>query len=796
MTFEPGFVEIIRSKGLPQFYTLLSLLTSSTSLAVYALLLILAYHVSNFLDYPVLFPPEYIWNCLVYIVPSRLIFALDVWLQNSGGREGQGEEHKPGARGHAAKSQVMRRMLGLDGAGVLTTLQRARGLSGLSSSIKAQSADSLPGLGNWDNSCYQNSILQGLASLPSLSNFLNQSGHRAGAHSTKDALLELMEKLNDPSNMGHRIWTPPALKNMSSWQQQDAQEYYSKVLDEVERDVAQAAKVRPGNIGLKVMASLILDGSKDQAECKVDDVKKVKSTNSEKPSSFDKIPDELLSFIARNPLEGLQAQRVGCLQCGYVEGLSLIPFNCLTVPLGKEWMYDIRACLDDFTALEPINGVECAKCTILRNRQQLERLLAQPPSQILGENVKGPPGLTEALRISFEERLEIVNQALANKDFSDSTLSKKCQIPTKGRVSTTKSRQAVIARPPKALVVHVNRSVFDELSGMQSKNYASVRFPKILDLTPWCLGAHPKETGKELDEETWVVDPAVSMLPDNITEDLATYGDCLYQLQAVITHYGRHENGHYICYRKSPHSSKRKDDPASEDGETWWRLSDDEVARTSEEDVLGQGGVFMLFYERLEQQAAPPQELGNAASKIKQPAVLEVELDREPTEADTALKLVTLDGLDPEESIIIPMTQAMDLAPESPASITSPSISSSPPSQSITNTADSTSNATNLSMNLTKPSTSSPITFDPIPVLPPTTTLSPPPSSTSPSPPSNQHPSPEPQSDISRTPSPIILKENTNTTPPMRTAPPRSGRGSVSRANKKMGMGASMVQAN
>ena len=36
---------------------------------------------------------------------------------------------------------------------------------------------------------------------------------------------------------------------------------------------------------------------------------------------------------------------------------------------------------------------------------------------------------------------------------------------------------------------------------------------------------------------------------------------------------------------------KHKDD--------WWRLSDDDVCKVDEEDVLDQGGVFMLFYERV-----------------------------------------------------------------------------------------------------------------------------------------------------------------------------------------------------
>jgi ubiquitin carboxyl-terminal hydrolase 1 len=81
----------------------------------------------------------------------------------------------------------------------------------------------------------------------------------------------------------------------------------------------------------------------------------------------------------------------------------------------------------------------------------------------------------------------------------------------------------------------------------------------------------------------------------------------VYELRAVITHFGRHENGHYIAYRKHP--AGKSDREAVDDGnekesetqtEKWWRLSDDEVSQVSEDEVLDQGGVFMLFYDLVE----------------------------------------------------------------------------------------------------------------------------------------------------------------------------------------------------
>jgi hypothetical protein len=77
----------------------------------------------------------------------------------------------------------------------------------------------------------------------------------------------------------------------------------------------------------------------------------------------------------------------------------------------------------------------------------------------------------------------------------------------------------------------------------------------------------------------------------------------------VITHYGRHENGHYICYRQSPYDIKNDDeldDDTQKKTRPWWRLSDEEVKEVSEDVVLAQGGVFMLFYEQVPLSLPPP----------------------------------------------------------------------------------------------------------------------------------------------------------------------------------------------
>ncbi|KAL3423353.1 ubiquitin hydrolase [Phlyctema vagabunda] len=536
------------------------------------------YQVLYALDYDLPQLPELLFDALVYFTPLRLLNAVEDWQSLF--------PTAPELRGlrktHAAKKEMIRRIIGMDApGGIMNTVAQAgrRRLSSISGVLTTQGPEGQPaGLGNWDNSCYQNSVLQGLASLDTLPEYLEtpEPSEKLLETTSKpemkmaEALRGLIETLNDSTNNGQRIWTPAALKSMSSWQQQDAQEYFSKVLDEIDKEVGKAAESVKTNPGLE-----------SERKSKV-----LFKDNKTQPIS-----------TVRNPLEGLIAQRVGCTRCGYSEGLSMIPFNCLTVPLGRRFQYDVSECLDEYTKLEPIEGVECGKCTLLKYQRNLSTLLERLSDT--SEN--------STVRQNSADRLEVINAALEDDDYEDKTLANKCNIPSKNRVSSTKSRQAVVARPPKSLVVHFNRSLFDEQTGELRKNLSQVRFPKVLDLGPWCLGSSGTNQ-PELEE--WLLNPDESMIASN--RKTSRVEGPIYELRAVVTHQGRHENGHYIAYKKHPSTI------ADEKGifkDQWWRLSDDVVMKVSEENVLSQGGVFMLFFDCIQ-----PLGIAPTASDISEKA--------------------------------------------------------------------------------------------------------------------------------------------------------------------------------
>jgi ubiquitin carboxyl-terminal hydrolase 1 len=507
--------------------------------------------------------PVWLWAHMVLEKLSTL------WAQ-SVGSTGNGVE---GADTPESAMQRGGSMLGsVFGLNSSSFLQKS--VQGVTGTLAKGSSDVPPGLGNWDNSCYQNSVIQGLASLPTLRDYLsNTTGtfRSLDVETTNGALFDMIRKLNDPENHGQHYWVRGKLKNMSTFQQQDAQEYYSKILDALDKEVQSATNIKRRSTTSWLGVAMSLSGLNVDNEGGEQVTVENEADNANPPQNTHK--------IAQNPLDGLLAQRVGCIQCGYSEGLQLIPFNCMTVSLGRGYAYDICDCLDEYTHLEYIEGVECAKCTLLKLKTTLAPLVAG-----------GAP---------FGAKLQAVEDALEDDDFDDKTLVKKFNIMKKNWVQSTKSRQAVIARAPKALVLHVNRSIFDEMTGAQYKNTAAVTYPQILDLGNWCLGSRPSNSHLPDNNEEWPKDPTKSMIGDMHTES-SIDSPFQYQLRAAVTHFGNHNNGHYICYR--PHLKKpelpSKPQDAEEEAvyEQWWRFSDDSVSAISETQAH-QGNVFMLFYE-------------------------------------------------------------------------------------------------------------------------------------------------------------------------------------------------------
>ena len=371
------------------------------------------------------------------------------------------------------------------------------------------------------------------------------------------SLADLLKNLNTPhafSTALHPDQVARALmqsdKNrlLATREQQDAQEFFSLLIDTLESESTRQWLVVNKPPGLETAAAL--------------------HPNSPHRSVDDEISVRTMSALEThnpNPFEGLSANRMGCLICKYVENIRHEKFGPMVLSLTMHHPTTLKECLEKEFEMETLEDVECQKCTLLAYRAALARLT----TSVTGDTLA-----------NAKRRLEALDSALASGKIEDPKLLS----PSGGEVKqfvrrSTKTKHHLIARPPRLLAFHLQRSSFHNFTGRALKNQVPVSFPTTLDVSEYVttsnLSMDPQEpisVWHEGDERT------------------------IYRLRSVIVHYGLHHIGHYVAYRQFE--------------DQWYRISDEDVeyaplvsvtdCRTATvEEVLTEGarGVFMLMYE-------------------------------------------------------------------------------------------------------------------------------------------------------------------------------------------------------
>ncbi|KAF2004286.1 cysteine proteinase [Amniculicola lignicola CBS 123094] len=422
-------------------------------------------------------------------------------------------------------------------------------LDGVKSLVKNQ--DVPAGLQNSKVFCYQNSITQGFAAIPSLNNWLQDFTARLGGSSEDSpvsfALQDIVKRLNDNENNGTTFNLDRRLKEVGGFdedEQQDSHEYLLKVVEKVDDEAKKALKKkRIETFSWSEAAKVLLEKS---------DIK------------HERFPGLFPSFPP-NPLNGMTAKRVTCLECGYYGQLQHEEFHALTLNLGTDTSYDISKLFDEFTKVETMSDVNCPNCTLNAAKASIQGLLAKD--------------IPEQLRDTLTARLETINTAIEDGKMEDETLVKTCGIQEKLFQKQQKTLQTVVSRPPKALAIHLQRIVFDERLFRQYKNNAPVNYPEFLDIAPWTLNS------------------SISADPASPLMSLDTPG-LNYQLRAVVCHAGTYNYGHYICFRKRPTWVKEDGKPPHQI-DTWFQYSDANVMPVNEPRVMGNGQATLLLYERI-----------------------------------------------------------------------------------------------------------------------------------------------------------------------------------------------------
>lgn len=158
--------------------------------------------------------------------------------------------------------------------------------------------------------------------------------------------------------------------------------------------------------------------------------------------------------------------------------------------------------------------------------------------------------------------------------------------------------------------------VFERGDSRTSNNTQSEQSPSLSTSSSLPIDSNAESTHPTSVTSTTSNPPSTHPPPQPLTQEirkpttnqLPPY-PYLYRLRAVILHYGSHDSGHFVTYRRvTPKSTEKssKSNPTrsnpNDDDDDWFRISDDRVesVRDLEGEVYGHGSgyVYMMFYER------------------------------------------------------------------------------------------------------------------------------------------------------------------------------------------------------
>ncbi|KDQ15414.1 hypothetical protein BOTBODRAFT_31743 [Botryobasidium botryosum FD-172 SS1] len=457
-----------------------------------------------------------------------------------------------------------------------------------------------PGLVNVSGTyCFMNSTVQALASLSYLQPRIEAVHEKAEKWDVPtpvtDQLRDLLTDLNTPQSHRSSIRPVPLINALSaprpgtgsrsllfsSREHQDAQELFQLLSSLIKDEAVEVAKESKRDRGLIVYESEEEDGNDD---------------------------------AGKSPFEGLTANRRSCVECGYTEAVMHFAFDNIQLPVPRMASCLLEECLAEYTRLETLTDCICRKCSLLATHHRLKAERDRLSASVARGSASSSKKKRAREARKYEERVHTaLDQGRIEDDIRGVTIDKV--------VSRCSTKQAMIARPPPILALHLNRSMYHGYAG---KNPCRVVFPEYLDLTPFTT------SGRLSTSPSAPISSPSSDHPRSTTPTPASLSAprILYRLSAVVCHYGMHSFGHYIAYRRKPRAptagNHRFDPPVlrcplgcecekcvmlgpvrEEDEERpkmggWLKISDDRVEEVGINTVLAENsGTFMLYYERV-----------------------------------------------------------------------------------------------------------------------------------------------------------------------------------------------------
>lgn len=275
-----------------------------------------------------------------------------------------------------------------------------------------------------------------------------------------------------------------------------------------------------------------------------------------------------------NPLLGLTANRVSCSQCGHTEAIRHFMTDCLPLTLPIAPICSLEDCLREYTRMERLSDLTCQRCSLERTLGGIQDQIAQ---------MQQVPKTNKRKKV-LKRKATILRNALSGNvgDVQGVNIIKV--------TSPLATKQVMIARPPPTLVIHLSRSMHS-FSGYVQRNHCQVRFPEVLDLTPYTTSGdlstnafepissrvlktqlpkalenpngngngngygvkgHANGNGHSHNDRVYANGNGHGHSDEYIPSPVK------YQLQSVVVHLGSsHSYGHYIAYRRNPKRMER-----------------------------------------------------------------------------------------------------------------------------------------------------------------------------------------------------------------------------------------------
>lgn len=405
-----------------------------------------------------------------------------------------------------------------------------------------------------------------------------------------EALSNLLSDLNArlPKNHTH---TPTALLSAltstrftADADQQDAHEFLLALFDAIRTEQNE-------ELNRQHKAKISLDAS---TRAIIEQSEKIRSKLLSNATSDDYDYDLPTVFL---PFDGLLCTRVLCTRCNEMQSLRHQIFSSIELALppssvlsgGSNFFASkasdtatLETMLEAYSEPEVLNQVNCQRCSLMDAHAHIGRLIANANSAISSSEVQLQESESAKVSTAHEllpilaARRDAIAEVLSSPTILDSEFDK---LRPPRLVASTKTRQVTLSRAPEALALHINRSEYDMRSGMARKRNTAVVFSERVPVGRFLSSFSATEKDDRLCSEQ---------------------NEIWYRLMSTVVHFGSHSYGHYISYRRV-------------DEDKWIRVSDRDVRDASLDEVLAQGMVVLLFYER---EDAEPEDLPKQDDKF------------------------------------------------------------------------------------------------------------------------------------------------------------------------------------